>query len=77
MALEVRKTGGGEFYLVSVDKDGVKEVYQNGKLLKFKTSKEVKDALAERSGKDTIPGKNKGKEDYLNGSDLEETSLRR
>jgi len=55
MALEVRRTGGGEFYLVSVDGNGVKDIHQNSKLLKFKTSKEAKDALVKRIGKDTVP----------------------
>jgi len=54
MAIEVRRTGGGEFYLVSVDKDEVKDIHQDGKLLKFKTSKEAKDTCTERNGKGTI-----------------------
>jgi len=53
MAIEVRRTGGGEFYLVSRDKDEVKDIHQDGKLLKFKTSKEAKDACEERNGKGT------------------------
>ena len=54
MAIEVRKTGGGEFYLVSRDGDEIKDIHKDSKLLKFKTSKEAKDACDERHGKGAI-----------------------
>jgi len=46
MTKEVRRTGDGNFYVVSIDKKGIsEEVYVNDKLLKFETSEEAKDYI--------------------------------
>ena len=46
MIQEVRRAGDGSFYLVSINEEGIsKEVYIDGKLLKFEISEEAKDYI--------------------------------
>ena len=48
MGYEVRRTGDGLYYLVSVDEEGQStEVYSEGKLVRFETSVEAKDSIKE------------------------------
>lgn len=54
MGYEVRRTGDGLFYLVSVDEEGYStEVYSEGKLMKFASSVEAKETIKDMG----IPGK--------------------
>lgn len=54
MNYEVRRTGDGLFYLVSVDEEGSStEVYSEGKLMKFASLAEAKKVIEELG----IPGK--------------------
>ena len=46
----VRKTGGGGFHLVEIDKHGnSRGLYSDGKLVKFDSSEEAKEAIREAS----------------------------
>ena len=54
MNYEVRRTGDGLFYLVSVDEEGSStEVYSEGKLTRFASLAEAKETIGELG----IPGK--------------------
>ena len=58
MAYEVRRTGDGLFYLVSVDEEGSsKEIYSEGKLMKFASSAEAKETIKDLGTSEKIPNK--------------------
>ena len=58
MGYEVRRTGDGLFYLVSVDEEGSsKEIYSEGKLMKFASSEEAKEAIKDLETSGKIPYK--------------------
>ena len=58
MNYEVRRTGDGLFYLVSVDEEGSsKEIYSEGKLMKFASSAEAKETIEDLGTYEKIPNK--------------------
>jgi len=58
MGYEVRRTGDGLFYLVSVDEEGNStEIYSEGKLLSFVFSAEAKEAIKDLETSGKIPYK--------------------
>ena len=60
MTYEVRKTGDGFFYLVTIDDlDNSAELYSEGKLVRFEGSKEAKEYIKELELSGKIPNKKK------------------
>ena len=60
MEYEVRRTGDGFFYLVTINESGDStEIYSEGKLVRFEDSKEAKEYIKELELSGKVPNKKK------------------